>query len=107
MQTKPSFLYSNSLSIVLLTLMLLFWGGQFISGMITMNDERSDNGLPRISAVQYVTSGHFIQATFENWESEFLQMAFYVFLTIYLRQKGSSESKSLYKSRFPCTFMEV
>lgn len=44
---------------------------------------------------QYAVSGHFISATFENWESEFLQMALYVILTISLRQKGSSESKKL------------
>ncbi|MES2732942.1 MAG: DUF6766 family protein [Bacteroidota bacterium] len=42
-----------------------------------------------------MTSGHFYQATFENWESEFLQMFIYIILTISLRQKGSSESKQL------------
>jgi hypothetical protein len=40
-----------------------------------------------------LTSGHFLQATFENWESEFLQMALFVLLSIFLYQKGSSESK--------------
>jgi hypothetical protein len=43
----------------------------------------------------YISSGHFIQATFENWESEFLQMALFVLLTVSLRQKGSSESKKM------------
>ena len=42
-------------------------------------------------------SGHFLEATFENWESEFLQMGLYVLLTIWLRQRGSSESKKLYE----------
>ena len=42
---------------------------------------------------QYLFSGHFLQATFENWESEFLQMALFVILTMFLYQKGSSESK--------------
>ncbi|MCX6320208.1 MAG: hypothetical protein NTX93_00160 [Bacteroidia bacterium] len=97
MNIKHSFLYKNSLSIVALTLMLVFWAGQFIAGMKTLDEERKENGLPPLSVIEYAKSGHFIQATFENWESEFLQMAFYVFLTIYLRQKGSSESKSLYK----------
>ena len=95
--TKHSFIYNNSLSIVLLTLMLVFWAGQFIAGMHTLDKERQENGLPPLSTIEYAKSGHFIQATFENWESEFLQMAFYVFLTVYFRQKGSSESKSLYK----------
>ncbi|HEY5534548.1 MAG TPA: DUF6766 family protein [Ignavibacteria bacterium] len=90
-------MYKNSLSIVMLTFMLIFWSGQFITGMKLVNAERKENGLPQFSAIEYSKSGHFIAATFENWESEFLQMAFYVFLTIYLRQKGSSESKSLYK----------
>lgn len=77
--------------------MLIFWSGQFITGMKLVNAERKEKGLPQFSTIEYSKSGHFIAATFENWESEFLQMAFYVFLTIYLRQKGSSESKSLYK----------
>lgn len=41
----------------------------------------------------YLSSGAFGEAVFENWESEFLQMALYVLLTAYLFQKGSSESK--------------
>lgn len=97
MKTKYSFFYRNSLSIVLISLMLVFWAGQFITGMKTLNAERNESGLPQLSIVEYSKSGHFLQATFENWESEFLQMAFYVLLTVYLRQKGSSESKSLYK----------
>jgi hypothetical protein len=97
MNKKHSFIYRNSLSIVLLSLMLVFWGCQFITGMQVKNEERKENGHPQLSFIEYSKSGHFIQATFENWESEFLQMAFYVFLTIYLRQKGSSESKSLDK----------
>ena len=44
---------------------------------------------------QYLASGHFVQSTFENWESEFLQMALFVWLTIFLYQKGSSESKKM------------
>jgi len=97
MNIKPSFIYRNSLSIVVLALMLFFWSCQFITGMKVVNAERKEKGFPQFSAIEYSKSGHFIQATFENWESEFLQMAFYVFLTIFLRQKGSSESKSLYK----------
>lgn len=46
---------------------------------------------------RYLHSGHFIEATFENWESEFLQMGLLVWFTIFLRQKGSSESKDIDK----------
>lgn len=44
---------------------------------------------------EYFKSGHFLEATFENWESEFLQMALLVWFTIFLRQQGSSESKKI------------
>jgi hypothetical protein len=44
---------------------------------------------------EYLSSGHFAEATAENWESEFLQMAFYVLLTTFLFQKCSSESKKI------------
>ena len=52
-----------------------------------------DLGGKQVDMSGYLNSGHFLQATFENWESEFLQMALFVVLTIWLRQKGSSESK--------------
>ena len=75
--------------------MLVCWGGQFLTGWHTLNTELTENGKPVINMTRYLSSGHFIQATFENWESEFLQMMLYVLLTVSLRQKGSSESKSL------------
>jgi len=92
---KKGFLYRNSLSIVLLLFMLICLAGQFFSGWNTHNKELSEQGHTALGIAQYISSGHFIQATFENWESEFLQMMVYVVLTIWLRQKGSSESKSL------------
>ncbi|GGG59019.1 DUF6766 family protein [Epilithonimonas arachidiradicis] len=93
--SKNSFFYRNSLSIVLISLMLIFWVGQFFTGWKTENKELAEEGQRLLSFGQYIKSGHFIQATFENWESEFLQMMLYILLTVSLRQKGSSESKSL------------
>ncbi|PZU06357.1 MAG: hypothetical protein DI622_18135 [Chryseobacterium sp.] len=92
---SKSFFYRNSLSIVLLFLMLSFLLAQFLTGWKTENKELIENGEHALNIMQYLQSGHFIQATFENWESEFLQMMLYVLLTVSLRQKGSSESKSL------------
>jgi hypothetical protein len=92
---KHSFLYKNGLSLVVLLFMVVFLVAQFFTGLSTKNEERIENGFPPLSIGAYVKSGHFIQATFENWESEFLQMALYVLFTISLRQKGSSESKKL------------
>ncbi|WP_348533152.1 DUF6766 family protein [Hymenobacter sp. 5317J-9] len=91
------FLYENSLLLVIATMTLLTLGGQFLTGWHDYNDELQDMGLAQLSAGQYFTSGHFLEATFENWESEFLQMGLYVLLTVWLRQKGSSESKKLYE----------
>jgi len=92
---SKSFFYRNSLSIVLLFLMFSSLIGQFLTGWKTENKELVENGEQALNITQYLKSGHFIQATFENWESEFLQMMLYVLLTVSLRQKGSSESKPL------------
>lgn len=95
MAAKNSFVYRNGLSIAVLTIMVCALIGQFIFGMIEHNEERAERGQTELSAGEYIQSGHFISSTFENWESEFLQMAMYVLFTISLRQKGSSESKKL------------
>ncbi|AKK74109.1 DUF6766 family protein [Chryseobacterium gallinarum] len=95
--SQPGFFYRNSLSLVLFALMMLSLTGQFFTGWTTENKELIENGMPPLRLGEYLYSGHFIQATFENWESEFLQMLLYVLLTVSLRQKGSSESKSLEK----------
>jgi hypothetical protein len=93
--SKNSFLYRNSLSLVLLLLFLGSITGQVITGWHEHNDELNDAGAPAIDLGRYLSSGHFYQTTFENWESEFLQMSMYVMLTIWLRQVGSSESKKI------------
>lgn len=46
-----------------------------------------------VTLATYLTTGHFVEATFENWESEFLQMAAYIVLTVWFVQRGSAESK--------------
>ncbi|SHK04057.1 hypothetical protein SAMN02746009_00151 [Hymenobacter psychrotolerans DSM 18569] len=68
-------------------------GGQVLTGWHDYNDELEQLKLPALTLGQYLGSGHFPEATFESWESEFLQMGLYVGLTIWLRQKGSPESK--------------
>ena len=89
------FFYENSLSLAMLALFVFSLIGQFTMGMAVDNDERQQHGQPPISAAEYVTDGHFIEAVFENWESEFLQMSAFVIFTVFLRQKGSPESKPL------------
>ena len=91
------FFYENSLSLTVTLFMLLTIIGQFFTGWNVYNDELEEMNRSALSLGQYLGSGHFIEAIFENWESEFLQMGLYVVLTVWLRQKGSSESKKLYK----------
>jgi hypothetical protein len=89
------FIKNNSLSIVFVLLFFISLAGQVVTGFHEYNKTMAEEGGSMISLPGYLQSGHFIQATFENWESEFLQMALFVVLTIFLRQKGSSESKAM------------
>lgn len=84
---------NNSLSLVFLFLFLISLAAQMFTGLKEHNQYLLDEGRQQIDLLQYLTSGHFLQSTFENWESEFLQMALFVILTMFLYQKGSSESK--------------
>lgn len=87
------FFYHNSLSIVFLLLFIGAFIGQIFFGIEEYNKELIENGGHAVTMSNYLITGHFIEATFENWESEFLQMGLLVWLTIFLKQKGSSESK--------------
>ncbi len=90
-------LRENGLSIAAFSIFVVCLFGQFVTGLASYNDDQREHGQPTVSAAQYVRSGHFIEVTFENWESEFLQMAAFVVLTAMLYQKGSPESKELDK----------
>jgi hypothetical protein len=92
---RPGFIARNALSIVFLALMLGSLAGQLFTGLKEHNEEMEEFGAPAVSLSHYLSSGHFLQATFENWESEFFQMALFVILTIWLKQEGSSESRPM------------
>ena len=83
----------HGLSIVLIVLFVVTFAGQTLAGWRVYNDEQHQHGMSAITLGEYVRTGHYGEATFENWESEFLQMAFFVLLTATLYQRGSSESK--------------
>jgi hypothetical protein len=87
------FLRDNGLSVVMLVLFVLALAGQMLTGHREYNSDQAEHGRPEVGLGEYLTTGHFVEATFENWESEFLQMAAYVMLTAFLYQRGSSESK--------------
>ena len=94
-KSKHSFFYRNGLSIVFLILFLTTLLAQGLTGWKQHNQDLAEEHASEISLGTYFRSGHFISATFENFESEFLQMTLYVVLTVCLRQVGSAESKKL------------
>ena len=87
--------HANSLSLTLFLLFFIFLGGQIVTGHRSYNMEQELQGEPLQSLFNYVFSGHCIEAVFENWESEFLQMWALVLLTVWLRQKGAADSKEV------------
>ena len=89
------FFADNSLSIVLLSLFLIFLVGLALTGYAHQNEQLAMHSQPAESFVGYLGSGEFVEAVFENWESEFLQMGMFVLLTIWFKQKGSADSKEI------------
>ena len=85
--------HDHGLSIVLVAMFIVTMLGQVWTGWYVYNADRADHGRSAVTLPEYLHSGHFGEATFENFESEFLQMACYVLLTVFLYQKGSAESK--------------
>jgi hypothetical protein len=87
--------YKNGLSLVLFGLFMLFEVGLSIVGQYHYNQEQQQHGQAPLGYVEYITSDSFMEATMENWESEFLQIFAYVVLTTFLYQQGSAESRKL------------
>ncbi len=89
-----SWIRDHGLLVVNVGLFVAFLVGMALAGGRTYNSDQVEHGQSAVSLWQYLRTGDFAEATFENWESEFLQMGMYVVLTAYLFQRGSSESKS-------------
>jgi hypothetical protein len=88
-------IHEHSLSLTMFFLFFLTLFGTSVTGHRSYNAEQRDHHEAAISFGTYLASGNFVEAVFENWESEFLQMGTYVLFTVWLREKGSPESKSL------------
>lgn len=86
-------LRDNGLTIVLLLATIGTVIGMTLTGLSVYNEELVAHSQVPITLSGYLTSGHYLSALFENWESEFLQMSAYVVLTAFLFQRGSAESK--------------
>lgn len=87
------YLRDNGLTIALLTAFALCLLGMVLSGWLQNNAQLAEHGEAPVALLAYFMSADFQSALFENWESEFLQMAAYVILTAMLFQRGSAESK--------------
>jgi hypothetical protein len=86
---------NSGLSIVLVALFVVTMAGQALTGWAEHNETERQHGGEGVTFARYLGTGHFWEATGENWESEFLQMAAFVLLTTFLYQKGSAESKRI------------
>ena len=83
----------NGLLLINLLLFAVFFVGMLLTGLRVYNAEELAHGGSTVGPLGYLMTGDFAEATFENWESEFLQMGMYVVLTIKLVTRGSSESR--------------
>jgi hypothetical protein len=83
----------RGLTLLLLSMFMLFVVGQVATGRAEYNAGQQEHGQPPVTLTAYLGTGHPWEALFENWESEFLQMAVFVLLTTFLMQKGSPESR--------------
>ncbi|MEJ3747381.1 DUF6766 family protein [Actinomycetes bacterium KLBMP 9797] len=99
-------LWFNALSLVMFGAFLVFVILQSVFGWHVHNEELTQYDQPAIGYWAYLGTGHFVEAVFENWESEFLQMGAYVLLTAYLVQRGSPESKPLGQKDRPEDYRE-
>jgi Domain of unknown function (DUF6766) len=87
------FVYENSLVLAMAAIFLLSWAGQSLNNWRAGNEERREHGEALVTWSQYVRSADFWERSLENWQSEFLAVGTMAVFTIYLRQRGSSESK--------------
>ena len=86
-------LYSNSLVLVMTGIWLASWAGQAVAGRVAYNAEQFDHQEAALGWLQYLSSSDFWNRTVQNWQSEFLAVGSMAVLSIYLRQRGSPESK--------------
>jgi hypothetical protein len=86
-------LYARSLGLLMGGVFLLSWFAQSIAGQVAYNAEQLQQHADPVSWPAYVASADFWNRTLQNWQSEFLAVASITALSIYLRERGSPESK--------------
>ena len=90
-----AFARNNAITLVIGLMFIVALGGQTLTGWSVYNEDQQEHGEQPVGLGTYLGTGHFGEAVSENFESEFLQMGVFVLLTVFLRQKGSSESKKI------------
>jgi hypothetical protein len=88
-----TFIYSNSLLLVMTAIFIGSWFAHSVTGWTEYNADQLDHEQAQLSWLDYLGSADFWQTTLQNWQSEFLAVGSMAILTVYLRQRGSPESK--------------
>ena len=86
-------IYSNSLLILMSVIFIGSWLGQSVTGWSDYNEMQREHHDPTVSWAGYVGSASFWESTLQNWQSEFLAVGSFAVFAIFLRQRGSPESK--------------
>jgi hypothetical protein len=86
-------LYENSLLLVMGAIWIGSWFAQSVTGLAQYNSERLDHQMDGVSWSSYIGTADFWEKTLQNWQSEFLAVGSMAILAVYLRQRGSPESK--------------
>jgi hypothetical protein len=92
-QGARQWIYANSLLFVMTTIFLLSWFGQSLNGWRAFNNNQDEHHGHHIGYTNYLVNADFWDRTLQNWQSEFLAVGAMAVFTIYLRQRGSPESK--------------
>jgi hypothetical protein len=85
--------YSNSLVLLMTTIWVLSWFGQSVTGWSEFNSEQLTHNEHTVNWLGYLGTADFWESTLQNWQSEFLAVGSMAVFSIYLRQRGSPESK--------------
>jgi hypothetical protein len=93
MDALKAWIHDRALTMALMAMFLFFLAGQVVAGFLEYNDTLTAHGHGPIAMTAYFGTGHLWESVFENWESEFLQMAVFILLTTCLVQRGSPESR--------------
>jgi Domain of unknown function (DUF6766) len=86
-------IYENSLVLVMGTIWVGTWFAQSVTGLTQYNSERLDHHMDTVGWWHYLGKPDFWEKTLQNWQSEFLAVGSMAILAVYLRQRGSPESK--------------